>query len=85
MKNRSKSISVPKKRMSRLIVTTSARKSLYDEDVKLTMQRQAKEADIPFFNDDDDAEQSSSSDSNSDENGNNEKLEERKEPNENDP
>lgn len=38
------------------------RKSLYDDQIKLTMQRQAKEADIPFFNDDDDDEDSDSDD-----------------------
>ena len=61
MISRSKSIAMPKHRQSRLIVNAPSRKSLYDEDVKLTMYRQAKEADIPFFNDDDEPEESSSS------------------------
>ena len=63
MISRSKSIAMPTKRQSRLILNAPSRKSLYDEDVKLTMYRQAKEADIPFFNDDEPEEQSSSSSS----------------------
>lgn len=60
VKTRSKSEAFTKRGSAYLI---PKRKSLYDDAIKMTMQRQAKEADIPFFNDDNNESEDDSSDS----------------------